>query len=38
MTTEYALLFEVELDIDVDFWLRFQFDYNKKEPKVILIL
>ncbi|MDE6076901.1 MAG: HigA family addiction module antidote protein [Muribaculaceae bacterium] len=30
VTTEYALLFEAALDIDADFWLRFQSDYNKQ--------
>ena len=33
ITTEYALLFEAALDIDADFWLRFQSDYNKQVAK-----
>lgn len=33
ITTEYALLFEAALDIDADFWLRFQSDYNKQMVK-----
>ena len=33
ITTEYAILFEAALDIDPDFWLRFQSDYNKQEAK-----
>ena len=33
ITTEYALLLEAALDIDADFWLRFQSDYNKQIAK-----
>ena len=33
ITTEYALLFEAALDIDADFWLRFQSDYNNQVAK-----
>ena len=38
ITTEYALLFKAALDIDADFRLRFQSDYNKQVAKTILIL
>jgi addiction module HigA family antidote len=30
ITTEYALLLEAALDIDADFWLKTQGDYNKQ--------
>lgn len=33
VTTEYALLLEAALDIDADFWLKFQLDYNKQVAK-----
>ena len=33
ISTEYALLLEAALDIDADFWLRFQSDYNKHLAK-----
>lgn len=33
VTTEYAMLFEAALGIDVDFWLRLQSDYNKQMLK-----
>lgn len=33
VTTEFALLLEAALDIDSDFWLNLQSDYNKQKAK-----